>query len=108
MGPFKDIGVEKTGHVALIEIRRPPNNFFDIALIKEIAEAFKDAKGNFGGAQEKMTALRKETTEKINGVLTADQRKAYKQMLGEEFKLEQKGFGGGAFGNKKKKKTTNE
>jgi len=41
MGPFKDIGVEKTGHVALIEIRRPPNNFFDIALIKEIAEAFE-------------------------------------------------------------------
>ena len=41
MGPFKDIGVEKTGHVALIEIRRPPNNFFDIALIKEIASAFE-------------------------------------------------------------------
>jgi enoyl-CoA hydratase/carnithine racemase len=41
MGPFKDIGVEKTGHVALIEIRRPPNNFFDIALIKQIAEAFE-------------------------------------------------------------------
>jgi enoyl-CoA hydratase/carnithine racemase len=41
MGPFKDIGVEKSGHVALIEIRRPPNNFFDIALIKEIASAFE-------------------------------------------------------------------
>jgi enoyl-CoA hydratase/carnithine racemase len=41
MGPFKDIGVEKTGHLALVEIRRPPNNFFDIALIKEIAEAFE-------------------------------------------------------------------
>jgi enoyl-CoA hydratase/carnithine racemase len=41
MGAFKDIGVEKTGHVALVEIRRPPNNFFDIALIKEIAEAFE-------------------------------------------------------------------
>ena len=35
MGPFKDIGVEKTGHVALVEIRRPPHNYFDIALIKE-------------------------------------------------------------------------
>jgi enoyl-CoA hydratase/carnithine racemase len=47
MGPFKDIGVEKTGHVALVEIRRPPNNFFDIALIREIAEAFEalDADG---------------------------------------------------------------
>jgi enoyl-CoA hydratase/carnithine racemase len=41
MGPFKDIVVEKSGHVALVEIRRPPNNFFDIALIKEIAEAFE-------------------------------------------------------------------
>jgi len=41
MGPFKDIGVEKTGHVAVVEIRRPPNNFFDAALIKEIAAAFE-------------------------------------------------------------------
>ena len=41
MGPFKDIGVEKIGHVALIEIRRPPNNFFDIALIQEIAGALE-------------------------------------------------------------------
>jgi enoyl-CoA hydratase/carnithine racemase len=41
MGPFKDIAVEKTGHVALIEIRRPPNNFFDIALIQEIAGALE-------------------------------------------------------------------
>jgi enoyl-CoA hydratase/carnithine racemase len=41
MGPFKDIGVETHGHVALIEIRRPPNNFFDIALIQEIASALE-------------------------------------------------------------------
>ena len=41
MGPYKDIGVEKTGHAALIEIRRPPNNFFDIALIQEIATALE-------------------------------------------------------------------
>jgi enoyl-CoA hydratase/carnithine racemase len=41
MGPFKDIGVDKIGHVALIEIRRPPNNFFDIALIQEIAAALE-------------------------------------------------------------------
>jgi enoyl-CoA hydratase/carnithine racemase len=41
MAPFKDIGVEKTGHVAVVEIRRPPNNFFDIALITEIASAFE-------------------------------------------------------------------
>jgi enoyl-CoA hydratase/carnithine racemase len=41
MGPFKDIAVEKNGHVALIEIRRPPHNFFDIALIQEIAGALE-------------------------------------------------------------------
>jgi len=41
MGPFRDIGVEKSRHVALIEIRRPPNNFFDIALIQEIAGALE-------------------------------------------------------------------
>jgi enoyl-CoA hydratase/carnithine racemase len=41
MGPFTDIAVEHTGHVALIEIRRPPNNFFDIALIREIADALE-------------------------------------------------------------------
>ncbi|ABD05268.1 Enoyl-CoA hydratase/isomerase [Rhodopseudomonas palustris HaA2] len=35
----KDIAVEVTGHVALIEIRRPPLNFFDIALIQQIADA---------------------------------------------------------------------
>jgi enoyl-CoA hydratase/carnithine racemase len=41
MGSFKDISVDKSGHVALVEIRRPPNNYFDIALIREIAEAFE-------------------------------------------------------------------
>jgi enoyl-CoA hydratase/carnithine racemase len=47
MGPFNDIAVEKSGHVALVEIRKPPNNFFDIALIGEIATAFEalDADG---------------------------------------------------------------
>jgi enoyl-CoA hydratase/carnithine racemase len=39
MGPFTDIGVEKNGFVATIEIRRPPHNFFDMSLIKQIAEA---------------------------------------------------------------------
>jgi enoyl-CoA hydratase/carnithine racemase len=39
---MSDIGIETTGHVALVEIRRPPNNFFDIPLIKEIAAAFEE------------------------------------------------------------------
>ena len=36
----KDIGVERDGLVATNEIRRPPHNFFDVALINEIADAF--------------------------------------------------------------------
>ena len=38
---MSDIGIEKTDHVAVVEIRRPPNNFFDIPLIKDIASAFE-------------------------------------------------------------------
>jgi enoyl-CoA hydratase/carnithine racemase len=41
MGPFKDIGVEKTGHVVLVEIRRPPHNCFDVALIRKLATALE-------------------------------------------------------------------
>jgi enoyl-CoA hydratase/carnithine racemase len=39
MGPFKDIGVDFENMVATIEIRRPPHNFFDIELIRQIADA---------------------------------------------------------------------
>jgi enoyl-CoA hydratase/carnithine racemase len=34
-----DIGVELTDLVATVELRRPPHNFFDIDLIREIADA---------------------------------------------------------------------
>lgn len=50
MGPFKDIGVERQGLVAIVEIRRPPNNFFDISLINQIADAF-DALDNDSGCR---------------------------------------------------------
>ena len=42
MSTFKDIGVEKIGHVGLIEIRKPPLNFFDISLINQIADALEE------------------------------------------------------------------
>jgi enoyl-CoA hydratase/carnithine racemase len=48
MTAFKDIGVERSGHVALVEIRRPPNNFFDAALIGEIATAFGNLDADAG------------------------------------------------------------
>jgi enoyl-CoA hydratase/carnithine racemase len=42
MSKFTDIGVDKTGHVGTIEIRRPPLNFFDISLINQIADALEE------------------------------------------------------------------
>ena len=36
---FADIGVSLADHVATVEICRPPHNFFDTALIRQIAEA---------------------------------------------------------------------
>jgi enoyl-CoA hydratase/carnithine racemase len=38
---FTDIGTELAGHVGTIEIRRPPNNFFDNALINQIGAALE-------------------------------------------------------------------
>ncbi len=42
MSTYTDIGVEKHGHVGLIEIRRPPLNFFNVALINQIADALEE------------------------------------------------------------------
>jgi enoyl-CoA hydratase/carnithine racemase len=41
MTQYTDIGVETRGHVAIVEIQRPPHNFFDMSLIKQIADAFE-------------------------------------------------------------------
>ncbi len=35
-----DVGLELSGMVGTVEIRRPPNNFFDVSLIYQIADAF--------------------------------------------------------------------
>ena len=40
-GTFKDIGVSTEGHVGIVEIQRPPHNFFDNSLINQIADAFE-------------------------------------------------------------------
>jgi len=49
---FNDIGVTVDGHVATIEIQRPPHNFFDYALIQQIATAMEaiDGDGNLRAA----------------------------------------------------------
>jgi len=42
MTTYKDIAVETRGHIAIIEIRKPPLNFFDILLIQQIANALDE------------------------------------------------------------------
>jgi enoyl-CoA hydratase/carnithine racemase len=41
-----DVVIEKRGLVGLVEIRRPPYNFFDIDLIENINKAFKELENN--------------------------------------------------------------
>jgi enoyl-CoA hydratase/carnithine racemase len=40
-GSFTDIGVDIDGHIAVIELQRPPHNFFDLALIQAVAGALE-------------------------------------------------------------------
>ncbi len=46
MTAYKDIAVETKGHIAIIEIRKPPLNFFDILLIQQIANALDEIDAN--------------------------------------------------------------
>lgn len=41
LGSPPDLSVRLDGHVATVEIHRPPHNFFDVALVRAIAEAFE-------------------------------------------------------------------
>lgn len=41
-GAFADINLSLSGHVATVEIDRPPHNFFDRDLIAQIADAYND------------------------------------------------------------------
>ncbi|MEQ9641109.1 MAG: enoyl-CoA hydratase/isomerase family protein [Alphaproteobacteria bacterium] len=45
-GSYEDLGVETDGNIAIVEIQRPPLNFFDHALIRAIASAFEDLDKN--------------------------------------------------------------
>lgn len=70
---------------------------------KELADLTKDLKaggggGDFKGMFEKMQSIGKETKERCTGVLTADQKRLWGELVGEEFKMEK----GGGFGKKKK------
>lgn len=41
-GNYADLGVTLDNHVAIVEIQRPPHNFFDFALIGSLASCFED------------------------------------------------------------------
>jgi enoyl-CoA hydratase/carnithine racemase len=38
---MSDVCISREGHVGIAEIRRPPHNYFDVALIRELADAFE-------------------------------------------------------------------
>ena len=38
--PAPDVSVDIDGHIATVEIHRPPHNYFDVALIRAIASAY--------------------------------------------------------------------
>lgn len=40
-GSYENIGVELDNHVAVVEIQKPPHNFFDIPMVKDLANAFE-------------------------------------------------------------------
>jgi enoyl-CoA hydratase/carnithine racemase len=46
MTNYTDIAVTLDGHIMTVEIQRPPHNFFDHALIGQIADAFTEADEN--------------------------------------------------------------
>jgi hypothetical protein len=62
-------------------------------LMEDMGNEMRELRGGGGGGgdpqemQEKRAALTKTYTEKIHGVLTADQKSAWKDMIGAEFKL---------------------
>jgi enoyl-CoA hydratase/carnithine racemase len=37
---YQDIRIERDGHLALVELCRPPNNFFSLRMIRELGNAF--------------------------------------------------------------------
>jgi hypothetical protein len=66
-----------------------------VTLAKELAGGGAD----FKGMRDKMAAITKETKDRVNSVLTGDQKRMWQEMIGDEFKLEAPRFD---FGKKKK------
>ncbi len=41
-GDYPDIAVDIDGHIAVVEMKRPPHNYFDTILVKSMADAYED------------------------------------------------------------------
>jgi hypothetical protein len=107
---FKQIELQQRGSAALSDAKiqealkltaEQKENIKTIAedSRKEMREAFGGGGGGGGkGGFEKIENMRKEAMEKLTGVLTADQKTAWREMVGEPFKMERPTFGGGAGG----------
>ena len=74
----------------------------------EFCEAWSDMFWEDPEVIELIRGLNKETEEKIQTILTAEQKKSWRRMTGDEFKLEFKGPGGGFGGKNFKKKQVQE
>jgi hypothetical protein len=80
----KELSVTESQYKKIDEIRTDHK--------KQLNELLADAKASgFKGVGEKVAGLGKEAKENVFAVLTADQKKAYKALVGEEFKFEQVG-----------------
>ena len=101
---FKDAAVQKALNIN-DEQKKSITTILD-ASAKEIADLGFGGFGGFGkggGNQEKIDGIRKDTKEKINGILTKQQRSSWRDMVGDEFTFTQPTFPGiGGFGKDKK------
>jgi len=72
---------------------------------EQMKELFSGGGGfNDPETQKKVAALRKESSEKAIGVLTAEQKKKWEELTGKPFEIKMEGFGPGGDTPKKKKK----
>jgi hypothetical protein len=95
---FKDGAVQKELKMTDDQTKNITNLLADADKeIKDLTPKFGGGKGgkgtDFKAALEKIATVNKDTKEKIFGVLTKDQRKTYRELVGEEFKFQQPNFG---------------
>lgn len=48
IGAATPVGIDRHGHVAVVEIRKPPHNYFDIGMIEALADAFESLEADAG------------------------------------------------------------